>query len=49
VCSSDLPVKETVSSFMQVLEGKYDHLPEGAFYMVGNIDTAAAKGKEMEG
>ncbi|MDH7497516.1 MAG: F0F1 ATP synthase subunit beta [Syntrophomonadaceae bacterium] len=44
-----VPVKETVSSFMQVLEGKYDHLPEGAFYMVGNIDTAAAKGKEMEG
>ncbi|ADI03023.1 MAG TPA: F0F1 ATP synthase subunit beta [Syntrophothermus lipocalidus] len=43
-----VPVKETVFGFTQVLEGKYDHLPEAAFYMVGNIDMVAAKGKELE-
>ncbi len=43
-----VPVKETVFGFTQVLEGKYDHLPEAAFYMVGNIDMVVAKAKELE-
>jgi len=33
-------LSDTVSSFKEIVEGKYDHLPEAAFYMVGNIDEA---------
>lgn len=44
-----VPVKETVRGFREILEGKHDDLPEGAFYMVGGIDEAVAKAKEMEG
>ena len=44
-----VPVNDTVESFSQVLEGKHDHLPEEAFFMVGNIDTAVAKAKRLEG
>lgn len=43
-----VPVGETVESFAQVLEGKYDNLTEAAFLMVGNIDTAIAKAKRLE-
>lgn len=43
-----VPVAETVDSFAQVLEGKFDNLPEAAFLMVGNIDTAVAKAKRLE-
>ena len=43
-----VPVAETVESFTQVLEGKHDNMPEDAFYMVGNIDTAVAKAKRLE-
>ena len=43
-----VPVKETVDSFAEVLEGKHDHLPEAAFLYVGNIDTVVAKAKKME-
>jgi F-type H+-transporting ATPase subunit beta len=42
-----VPVKETVRSFKEVLEGKYDDLPEDAFYMVGNIDEAVEKAKKL--
>jgi F-type H+-transporting ATPase subunit beta len=38
---------DIVSCFKEVLEGKYDHLPENAFYMVGNIQTAIAKGEQL--
>merc|ERR1712137_884615 len=38
---------DIVTSFKEVLEGKYDHLPENAFYMVGNIQTAIAKGEKL--
>jgi F-type H+-transporting ATPase subunit beta len=31
-----------------VVNGEYDHLPEGAFYMVGGIDEAFEKAKAME-
>lgn len=40
-------VKETVRGFKEILEGKHDDLPEAAFYMVGNIDEAVEKAKEM--
>jgi F-type H+/Na+-transporting ATPase subunit beta len=33
-----VPVKETVSGFAEILEGKYDHIREDFFYMKGNID-----------
>lgn len=40
-------VKETVRGFKEILEGKHDEIPEAAFYMVGNIDDAVKKAKEM--
>ncbi|MGD1983264.1 MAG: F0F1 ATP synthase subunit beta, partial [Chromatiaceae bacterium] len=36
-------LKETITNFKAILAGEYDHLPEQAFYMCGNIDEAAAK------
>jgi len=43
-----VPVQETVRGFAEILEGKHDELPEQAFYMVGNIDEAIEKGKELQ-
>ncbi|MGZ3248008.1 MAG: F0F1 ATP synthase subunit beta [Croceibacterium sp.] len=40
-------VEDTVASFKAVVEGEYDHLPEGAFYMVGGIEEAVEKAKKM--
>jgi F-type H+/Na+-transporting ATPase subunit beta len=42
------PLEETVASFKAVTEGKYDNLPEQAFYMVGGIEDVEKKAKEME-
>jgi F-type H+-transporting ATPase subunit beta len=42
-----VPVKETVRSFKEILEGKHDDLPEDAFYLVGSIDEAIEKAKNM--
>ena len=42
-----VPVRETVRGFKEILEGKHDELPESAFYMVGTIDEAVEKAKEM--
>ncbi|WP_025719424.1 F0F1 ATP synthase subunit beta [Paenibacillus polymyxa] len=42
-----VPVKETVRSFKEILEGKYDHLPEAAFLFVGAIEEAVEKAKTM--
>jgi F-type H+-transporting ATPase subunit beta len=42
-----VPIKETVRGFKEILDGKHDDLPEGAFYMVGTIDEAVAQGKKM--
>lgn len=42
-----VPVKETVLGFKEILEGKHDHLPEAAFYMVGTIDEAVEKAKKL--
>ncbi len=41
--------EDTVRSFKEILEGKYDDLPEAAFYMVGAIEDVVAKAKEMHG
>jgi len=43
-----VPVKETVRGFNEILQGKWDHLPEQAFYMVGGIDEAAEQAEKME-
>ena len=40
-------LKDTIAGFKAIVAGEYDHLPEQAFYMVGGIDEAAAKGESM--
>jgi F-type H+-transporting ATPase subunit beta len=42
-------LEETIRGFAEILDGKHDDLPEDAFYMVGTIDQAFAKGQELEG
>ena len=42
-------LEETIRSFREVAEGKWDHLPEQAFYMVGTIEEAAEKAKRISG
>jgi len=39
-------LKETISNFKAILAGEYDHLPEQAFYMCGNIDEAVANAEK---
>jgi F-type H+-transporting ATPase subunit beta len=43
-----LPVKESIESFRGICEGKYDEIPEQAFYMVGGIDEVLEKAKQIE-
>jgi F-type H+-transporting ATPase subunit beta len=42
-----VPIKDTVRGFKGILEGKYDTLPEQAFYMVGTIDEAVEEAKRL--
>ncbi|AIQ71376.1 F0F1 ATP synthase subunit beta [Paenibacillus graminis] len=42
-----VPIKETVRSFKEILEGKHDDLPEAAFLFVGTIEEAVEKAKSM--
>ncbi len=42
-------LNDTIRGFKEILEGKHDDLPESAFYMVGTIDEAIAKGKKLKG
>jgi len=44
---SYVPVKETVKGFKDILDGKYDQLPEDAFRLVGRIEEAVEKAKSM--
>lgn len=44
-----VPLKETIRGFKEILSGKYDELPEGAFYMVGTIEEVVEKAKKMKG
>ena len=45
-----VPVEETVRGFREILDGKHDELPEGAFYMKGTIDQVVedARGDKVE-
>jgi len=40
-------LKDTIRSFKAICDGEYDHLPEGAFYMVGAIEEAVEKAERM--
>ncbi|MDE4145380.1 F0F1 ATP synthase subunit beta [Phaeobacter gallaeciensis] len=42
-----VPLEDTIASFKAVVAGEYDHLPEGAFYMVGGIEEVKAKAEKM--
>lgn len=44
-----VPLKETIKGFKEILDGKYDDLPEQAFIYVGTIDEAVAKARNMLG
>jgi F-type H+-transporting ATPase subunit beta len=44
---SYVPVKETVKGFKEILEGKYDNLPEDAFRLVGRIEEVIESAKKM--
>ena len=41
------PLEETIQSFEELCDGKWDHLPESAFMYVGGISQAEAQAKEM--
>ncbi|MDY4427157.1 MAG: F0F1 ATP synthase subunit beta [Helicobacter sp.] len=41
-------LQETLEGFKGILEGKYDHIPENAFYMVGNINEVLEKAEKMK-
>jgi len=43
-----VPIADTVRSFREIVDGKYDHLPEQAFYMVGTIEEAVEKAAKMK-
>ena len=43
-----VPVKDTVRGFKEILEGKYDHLPEDAFRLVGSIEDVIKKAESMK-
>jgi F-type H+-transporting ATPase subunit beta len=40
-------IADTIKGFKGLVDGKYDHLPEAAFYMVGTIEEAVDKGKKL--
>jgi F-type H+-transporting ATPase subunit beta len=40
-------LEDTIRSFKAICDGQYDHLPEAAFYMVGPIEEAVAKGEKL--
>lgn len=42
-----VPLKETIRSFREILDGKHDNLPEAAFYMVGTIEEAIKKAETL--
>jgi len=42
-----VPLEETIRGFKEILEGRHDSIPEQAFYMVGTIDDAMEKAKQI--
>jgi F-type H+-transporting ATPase subunit beta len=43
-----VPIKDTVRSFKEIVDGKHDEIPEQAFYMVGSIEEALEKAEQMK-
>jgi F-type H+-transporting ATPase subunit beta len=43
-----VPLKETIKGFKMIVNGECDHLPEQAFYMVGPIEEAFEKAKQLQ-
>jgi len=43
-----VPLSETIASFKALTEGKYDHIPEQAFFMCGGIEDVEKKAKDLE-
>jgi F-type H+-transporting ATPase subunit beta len=43
-----VPIEETIRGFSEILQGEHDELPESAFYMVGTIDEAVERAREMQ-
>ncbi len=41
-------LEESIAGFKGIIDGKYDNLPENAFYMVGNIEEAIAKAEKLK-
>ena len=44
-----MPLKETIRSFKEIIEGKHDHIPESYFLYAGSIDEVVEKFKGGEG
>jgi F-type H+-transporting ATPase subunit beta len=42
-----VPIRETIRGFKEILDGQHDGLTEQAFYMVGSIDQAVEKGRQL--
>ncbi|KAJ2030535.1 atp2, beta subunit of the F1 sector of mitochondrial F1F0 ATP synthase, partial [Coemansia sp. S2] len=42
-----VPLKDTIRSFREILDGKHDNLPESAFYMAGDIDDVIRKAADI--
>jgi F-type H+-transporting ATPase subunit beta len=42
-----IELEDTIRGFKEILEGRYDHIPEQAFYMVGTIEDAMEKAREI--
>ena len=42
-----MPLADTIKGFKGLVEGKYDSLPEAAFYMVGTIEEAVEKAQRL--
>jgi F-type H+-transporting ATPase subunit beta len=42
-------LEDTIRGFAEIIAGKHDELPEGAFYMVGTIEEAVEQGKKLAG
>jgi len=40
-------IKETIKGFNAIMDGEFDHLPESAFNLVGNIEQAVTKGEKL--
>jgi F-type H+-transporting ATPase subunit beta len=43
-----VPLKETIAGFKEIIAGNMDHLPEQAFYMVGNLEEAVQKAERLK-